>query len=94
MGAETLKHCASTQKSNEELVLLIQSGRDDLLSQLWEQVERFVCQQARRWVQAWQSRRVEFDDLYQSGFLAVIKAVENFDPEKEVKVYLLAGLPA
>ena len=36
--------------SNEELVILIQSGRDDLLPVLWEQVEHFVAMQANRWV--------------------------------------------
>ncbi len=79
--------------SNEELVILIQSGRDDLLPVLWEQVERFVAMQANQWVQAWKSRRVEFEDLYQSGFLAVVQAVQTYDPEKEVKFLTWLGHP-
>ncbi len=65
--------------SNEELVILIQSGHDDLLPMLWEQVERFVCQQANKWVLAWKNRHVEFEDLYQSGFLAVIQVVQTYE---------------
>ena len=38
--------------ANEELVVLIQSGRRDLLLELWQQVERFVRWKAelmRQW---------------------------------------------
>lgn len=36
------------QLTNEELCELIQNGDDGLLPELWEQVRRFVAQQARR----------------------------------------------
>lgn len=39
-----------------------------------------VAKQAHRWFLN-NSRRVEFDDLYQSGFLAMMEAVRTFDPD-------------
>lgn len=67
--------------SNEELVLRVQAGEQDLIPSLWAQVERFVRQQARRRAQFCVGA-VEFDDLYQSGFLALVAAVETFDPDR------------
>lgn len=66
--------------TNEELAVMIQGGQADLVPTLWEQVERFVAKQAHRWFLN-NRRRVEFDDLYQSGFLAMMEAVRTFDPE-------------
>lgn len=67
--------------SNEELVVLIQGGERDRLPQLWAQVERFVAQQAsRRLVRSNGFGGVEFGDLYNAGYLALIEAVDSFDP--------------
>ncbi|MEI3111115.1 MAG: sigma factor [Oscillospiraceae bacterium] len=66
--------------TNEELAVMIQGGRADLAPTLWKQVERFVAKQAHRWFLN-NRRRVEFDDLDQSGFLAMMEAVRTFDPE-------------
>lgn len=72
--------------TNEELVAMIQNGERDKLPELWNQVERFV-----RW-QAYQAyRRILLkgdiggatqEDLYQSGYLALVSAVDYFDPER------------
>ncbi len=72
--------------TNEEIVALIQSGRDDLTATVWQQCERFIAQQSNRWAYAWQGRGgVTFDDLYQTGFLALLEAVRTYNPEKGVK---------
>lgn len=79
--------------TNEELAALIQSGRDDLISILWAQVERFIAQQANRWNQAWNGRGgVTFEDLYQTGFLAMMNAVQSYDPGKGVKFITWLGI--
>lgn len=68
--------------TNEELVALIQGGDREKLPQLWEQVERFVAQQAnRRLVLSGGLGGVEFGDLYNAGYLALVAAVDTFDPE-------------
>lgn len=70
--------------SNEELVQAIQAGERDLIPELWQQVERFVRQQANRRISQLNGQcGVEFDDLYQSGFLALVKAVDSYKPENE-----------
>lgn len=69
--------------TNEELVALIQRGDSEKMALLWEQVERFVAFRANRIITLSGDRiKVEFDDLYNSGYLALVKAVETFDAEK------------
>lgn len=69
------------QESNEKLVELIQSGRDDLMLQLWEQCSGWVATMAVRWHNAFDNRRgVELDDLINTGYIALAKAVESYDP--------------
>ena len=61
---------------------LIQAGERDRLPELWEQVERFVALQARRRVLlSGGLGGVEAEDLYQSGYIALVAAVDSFDPE-------------
>ena len=70
--------------SNEELAAQIQNGREELYPKLWDQVRRFVAQQARRRFQASAGfGGVEVDDLIQSGYLAMVEAVSRFDPKAE-----------
>lgn len=78
--------------TNEALVTLIQQGRSDLVPVLWFQVERFIAQRAKHWTLANRSR-VEFDDLYQAGFLAVMEAVRTFDRKRGVKFVTWLGYP-
>ena len=76
--------------TNEELVALIQAGERDKLPELWEQVERFVALQANRLLHALGPDRaalagVEFGDLYNSGYFALVDAAERYDPEAGTK---------
>ena len=69
--------------SNEELVAVIQAGAPERMGELWEQVCGLVKWKANHVMTAMEGcpgRGVEFDDLYQSGYLAMVKAVESYDP--------------
>lgn len=69
--------------SNEELVAEIQAGAEERMSELWEQVERLVKWKANRIMtvlEDWPGRGVEFEDLYQSGYLAMVAAANTYDP--------------
>lgn len=66
--------------SNEELVAEIQVGRRELLGTLWEQVEKFIRRQAN---QRPDHGAVDREDLCQSGYLALVAAVDSYDPERE-----------
>lgn len=70
--------------SNEELVALIQGGERDKLVELWRQVRRMVLKEAVRW-SAYRSNGVELEDLEQAGFIALMRAVDSFDPTAGVK---------
>ena len=65
--------------SNEELAVLIQGGEQDKLVELWQQVRRMVLKEAHRWT-AYRSNGVELEDLEQAGFIALMRAVDSFDP--------------
>ena len=69
--------------TNEELVTAIQAGERDRMGELWEQVERFACQQANRlWRSVGPIPGTEPEDLYQSGYIALCAAVETYDPAR------------
>ena len=69
--------------SNEELVAVIQAGAPERMGELWEQVCGLVKWKANHIMTAMEGfpgRGVEFDDLYQSGYPAMVAAVESYDP--------------
>lgn len=69
--------------SNEELVAEIQSGAVELMEQLWEQVAGLIKWKAKRIMTVLEGcpgRGVEFEDLCQSGYLAMVAAVDTYDP--------------
>jgi len=65
--------------TNEELVLMVQGGDSEALLMLWHQVERLVISQARRWAGFGGTTT---EDLCQSGFIALLRAVDTYDPGK------------
>lgn len=71
--------------SNEDLVAAIQAGAPERIGELWEQVKGLVAWKARHIMTALDLRGsscgVEFDDLYQSGYLALVAAAESYSPE-------------
>lgn len=69
--------------SNEELVAEIQAGAVELMGQLWDQVAGLIKWKPRHIMTALDGcggRGVEFDDLYQSGYLAMVAAVDTYNP--------------
>lgn len=69
--------------SNEELVAVIQAGEKGRMGELWEQVAGLAKWKAKRIMTVLEGcpgRGVEFDDLCQSGYLAMVAAVETYDP--------------
>lgn len=69
--------------TNEELAAKIQQGERELIPELWNQVEKFVSQQAgicARKLEGFGGATEE--DMYQSGFLALVDAVDSFNPKE------------
>lgn len=77
--------------TNEELVARIQAGERDRLPQLWSQVEQFVAKRANHIMTMYatgymtNNGGIEFDDLYNSGYLALVAAADTYQPEKGMK---------
>lgn len=66
--------------TNEELVAKLQKEYDpELMTQLWNQVKKFVRKIARRYFAALHCPSDQ-EDLIQEGFFALLKAVERYDP--------------
>ena len=68
--------------SNEELVALIQAGDRDRIVELWHQVQRMVYKQAARWAGL---GGTTIEDMTQAGFIAVLRAVDSYDPSRGTK---------
>lgn len=69
--------------SNEELVSAIQAGDTERIGELWDQVGGLAKWKANHVMTALAGRcGVEFDDLYQSAYPALVAAVGTFKPEK------------
>ena len=68
------------QHTNEELAAMIQAGERGQLPALWDQVQAFVRSEAARWLRAWHKSHpsLEFDDLYQCGYIALCEAVKTY----------------
>ena len=71
--------------TNEELVVKIQNGQTELNVELWLNIEKFVYAQSNLFFRNWQDRcqklGVEKDDLYQTGWLALILAVPKYNEQ-------------
>ena len=65
--------------TNEKLAVLIQCGERDKLIELWQQVRRMALKEAAGWA-AYRSNGAEFEDLEQAGFIALMRAVDSFEP--------------
>lgn len=64
-----------------KIAVSVQSGDGEVLT-LWEMCRRYAMQQATRWFRAFEgSGGVELDDLEQSAFIGLLKAVQTWKPE-------------
>lgn len=69
--------------TNEEMAIAIQRGDSSMVPQLWNKVERLVAWKANKVIAALSPCAViEYDDLYNSGYIALTDAVERYDPER------------
>ena len=72
--------------TNEELVIRIQAGERELIVDLWEQVRAFISVMAsRRYVLTGGMCGVEIEDLIQSGYFALLNAVESYQESSGYK---------
>ena len=71
---------------------MAQAGDREALLKLWTQVRRMVYQQAMRWAGV---GGTTLEDLEQAGFIAVLRAVDTYDPTKaKFSTYLFRRLRA
>ena len=70
--------------SVDELAILVQQGREDLLPVLWDQVKGLIAYFANQFNRQWDCSKygIEVDDLIQEGYFAMLRTLEKHDPEK------------
>lgn len=67
--------------SNEEMVVAIQNGRAELMEQLWLQLRQLVGKIAANYITRNGCRGgVTFDDLVNTGYLALVDTIPRYDP--------------
>ena len=72
--------------TNEELAQLIKQGNKRYYATLWEQTSRLI----HKLIYKHASKRklpndIDFDDILQCGYFAMVKAVTAYSPEKDLK---------
>ena len=67
--------------SNEELAVLIKGGDAGGLPLLWDGVRGFIAKAAYSYMMGYEgSGCVELDDLVQSGYIAMVAAIDSYEP--------------
>ena len=72
--------------TNEELAQLIKQGNKRYYATLWEQTSRLI----HKLIYKHASKRklpndIDFDDIFQCGYFAMVNAVNAYSPEKDLK---------
>lgn len=74
--------------SNTELALQARADKAHLLA-LWQAVERLISSWAYQYIKTVETRLYDANDLIQIGFIAMVDALQGFDPEQsEFNTYL------
>lgn len=69
--------------TNEELALKIQSGCDEYIPELWEQIAAFVEWLAKKYIAEYPPHYQDLkDDLVNEGYFAMLEAAKGYDREK------------
>lgn len=65
----------------DELAIKAKGREEWALLELWEAVKRFTAQEALKYLQRGDNAaRIEYDDLMQAGFMAMIEAADYYTP--------------
>ncbi len=69
-----------------DLVVRIQSGEESLIYELWQEVEQLCGWYCRKLLRQFpESFHLEFDDLYNCGYIALRSAVAHFENKAQTK---------
>lgn len=83
---------AENTMTNEEYALKIQQGNTDLYNELWENIKGLILVYANKFIITHNEKcianGVTYEDLTQSGFIALTNAVKDYNPNKD---YLLSS---
>lgn len=76
--------------SNEDLALAIQNGETEKIELLWEQTRAFIAKCAHRYVTVFDNKKcgAEVDDLIQSGYFALLSAVESYSVMEDGRSFI------
>ena len=69
----------------EEMVKRIQGGEKKLIPDLWDKIKRFAYREARVYYSRLPVPLCDIEDLEQSGFIAMIRAVEGYTHVHDAK---------
>ena len=72
----------------------VQCGETELIPVIWERIEKLVNWYAKRFYNLLSAPQCDLEDLTQSGYIALVKAVNHYNPNADAKFssYLLFWL--
>ena len=83
--------------TNEILAIRIKYGENEYSAQLWEQVKNFICKACNLFYSRFQNYCIRAcvtrEDLYQEGFLALMDAVNAYNPAKGYSLLAYISYP-
>lgn len=83
--------------TNEQLAEKIKNGNRKYITELWEQLEKFItlkaCQYYRLHTEKCEQRGVTVSDLLQVGFFALLEALEAYEVGGEYKFITMLNYP-
>lgn len=65
--------------TTDEIAAAVKAGRADIVD-LWAAVQQFAAQRSSKWLKLGRGG-VTFDDLQQEAFIAMLQALEGWDPD-------------
>lgn len=68
--------------TNEKLIALIRGGAEERLYELYKQNRGIIAKYARRYVNVEADPAIDMEDFMQEGYIALVAAVEAYDPQK------------
>jgi len=79
-----------TNMSNEQLCIMYQNGKDEVLYSLYKKNEGFINKMVGKY-EHYYNQKLTFDDLKIEAFFGLKKAVEKYDHSMEFKFITYAG---
>lgn len=75
-----------------ELLYLVSERSEDAYNEIYKKYHNIIAKEANKYYRYFKHLGIEYDDLYQSGFIGLDNAIRNFSDKEGVLFYSYASL--